>query len=168
MDRTGEVWIPEGSALECLCDFRRRREAASNHQAAREQLHRRLPQVSTQNDSDDGATCARIIAANERRGRSFEVAICDLNQSLDRRIQSVNYSRMNLTALQEEIARLSSTERAMLIDMLWESLDEAHVKEIDAKWAAESEERINAVDRGELQTIDGPSALKGLRSLLMK
>ena len=50
----------------------------------------------------------------------------------------------------------------------WESLDEARVKEIEAKWAAESEERIDAVDRGELQTIDGPSALQELRSSLRK
>jgi putative addiction module component (TIGR02574 family) len=75
---------------------------------------------------------------------------------------------MSLATLQEEIVRLSSTERAMLIDILWESLDEARVKEIETKWAAESEERIDAVDRGELQTIDGPSALRDLRSSLRK
>lgn len=75
---------------------------------------------------------------------------------------------MSLTSIQEEIVRLNSTERAMLIDILWESLDEEHVKEIEARWAAESEERIDAVDRGELQTIDGPSALKNLRSSLRK
>lgn len=57
MDQTGEAWKPEGSALECLCDSRLHREAASSHQAARELLRRRLLQVSTQNDSDDGATC---------------------------------------------------------------------------------------------------------------
>lgn len=71
---------------------------------------------------------------------------------------------MSLTSIQEEISRLSSDERAQLIDMLWESLDEDRVKEIEAKWAAESEERIDAVDRGELQTIDGPSALRDLRT----
>ena len=75
---------------------------------------------------------------------------------------------MSLTSIQEEIARLSSSERAMLIDILWESLDEERVKEIEAKWAAESEERIDAVDRGELPTIDGPSALRDLRSSLRK
>ena len=53
---------------------------------------------------------------------------------------------MSLTSIQKEIDHLSSTERAMLIDILWESLDEARVKEIEAKWAAESEERIDAVD----------------------
>jgi putative addiction module component (TIGR02574 family) len=75
---------------------------------------------------------------------------------------------MSLTSIQEEIVRLSSTERAMLIDILWESLDEEQIKDIETKWAAESEERIDAVDRGELQTVDGPSALKNLRSALRK
>jgi hypothetical protein len=56
----------------------------------------------------------------------------------------------------------------MLIDILWESLDEERIKEIEAKWAAESENRIDAVDRGELQTVDGPSALEALRSSLRK
>ena len=75
---------------------------------------------------------------------------------------------MSLTSIQEEIVRLSSAERAMLIDILWESLDEERVREIEAKWAAESEERVDAVDRGELQTVDGPSALRDLRSSLRK
>ena len=75
---------------------------------------------------------------------------------------------MSLTSIQEEISRLSSAERAKLIDILWESLDEARVKEIETKWAAESEARIDAVDRGELQTIDGPSALQELRDSLRK
>jgi hypothetical protein len=56
----------------------------------------------------------------------------------------------------------------MLIDILWESLDEARVQEIEARWAAESEDRIDAVDRGKLQAIDGPSALRELRSSLRK
>jgi hypothetical protein len=43
-----------------------------------------------------------------------------------------------------------------------------HIKEIEAKWAAESEERIDAVDRGELETVDGPSALRELRLSLSK
>jgi len=75
---------------------------------------------------------------------------------------------MSLTSIQEEISRLNFTERAMLIDVLRESLDEARVKETEAKWAAESEDRIDAVDRGELQTVDGPSALRDLRSSLRK
>lgn len=75
---------------------------------------------------------------------------------------------MSLTSIQEEISRLSSVERAKLIDILWESLDEARVKEIETQWAAESEERIDAVNRGELQTIDGPSALRDIHDSLRK
>ena len=73
------------------------------------------------------------------------------NQVLDRRGHSVNDSRTSLTSIQQEIVRLSSDERAKLIDFLWESLDETRLKEIEGKWAAESEERIDAVDRGELK-----------------
>lgn len=73
---------------------------------------------------------------------------------------------MSLTSIQAEISRLSSAERAKLIDILWESLDEARVKEIEGKWAAESEDRIDAVDRNELQTLDGATALQDLRSSL--
>ena len=75
---------------------------------------------------------------------------------------------MSLASIQEEIAHLSSTERATLIDILWESLDKERIREIEAKWAAESEERIDAVDRGELETVDGPSALRDLHSSLRK
>lgn len=76
--------------------------------------------------------------------------------------------RMSLTSIKEELVHLSSAERAKLIDILWDSLDEERVREIEAKWAVESEERIDAVDRGELETIDGPSALRDLRSSLKK
>lgn len=75
---------------------------------------------------------------------------------------------MSLTSIQNEISRLTPTERAMLIDILWESLDEARVKETEAKWAAESERRIDAVERGELPTVDGPAAIGGVRSSLRK
>lgn len=91
-----------------------------------------------------------------------------MNERLDSGMYSVNHSHLSLTSIQDEIVRLSATERAMLIDILWENLDEARIKEIEEKWAAESEDRIDAVDRGELPTIDGPTALQGLRSSLRK
>jgi putative addiction module component (TIGR02574 family) len=73
---------------------------------------------------------------------------------------------MNLASIQQEILRLNSAERAMLIDLLWESLDETRVKEIEAKWAAESEDRFDAYERGELPAVAGPTALRDLRSSL--
>lgn len=71
---------------------------------------------------------------------------------------------MNLASIQNEIEKLEPAERAALIDVLWESLDEAQIKEIEAKWAAESEDRIDAFERGELPAVDGPSSLEELRS----
>jgi len=75
---------------------------------------------------------------------------------------------MSFESIQSEILRLSSTERARLIDLLWESLDEQSIKDIEGKWAAESEARIDVVERGEFETLDGPTAFGGLRSSLRK
>ena len=75
---------------------------------------------------------------------------------------------MNLASIQDEIEKLEPAERAALIDVLWESLDEKRVNEIEAKWAAESEDRIDAFERGDLAAVDGPSALEELRSSLTK
>ncbi len=70
---------------------------------------------------------------------------------------------MSLASIQNEIEKLEPAERASLIDLLWESLDETRINEIEARWAAESEGRIDAFERGELIAVDGPSALEELR-----
>jgi hypothetical protein len=75
---------------------------------------------------------------------------------------------MSLTSIQSEIVHLNSADRARLIDILWESLDEGRLNDIQARWAAESDDRIDAVERGDLPTVDGPSALRELRSSLQK
>ena len=59
-------------------------------------------------------------------------------------------------------------ERSMRIDALHERRNEELTTELEARWAAESEERIDAVNRGELRTVDGPSVLRELRSSLRK
>jgi len=73
---------------------------------------------------------------------------------------------MSLASIQTEIEKLEPAERAALIDVLWESLDEKRIKEIEARWAAESEDRIDAFERGELAAVDGASAMKELRHSL--
>lgn len=75
---------------------------------------------------------------------------------------------MSLQSIQREIFQLNPTERARLIDLLWESLDEARIREVEAKWASESEDRIDAYDRGDLPAVDGTAALDDLRSSLRK
>ncbi|HBB90037.1 MAG TPA: hypothetical protein DC047_20735 [Blastocatellia bacterium] len=75
---------------------------------------------------------------------------------------------MSLTSIQSEIQKLEPAERASLIDLLWDSLDAEHIKEIEANWAAESENRIDAFERGELPAVDGAAAIEELRSSLRK
>jgi hypothetical protein len=48
--------------------------------------------------------------------------------------------------------------------MLWDSLDDDRIQQTEAKWATESEDRIDAFERGELAAVEGASALEELRS----
>ena len=75
---------------------------------------------------------------------------------------------MSLASIRNEIEKLGPAERASLIDLLWDSLDDDRLQETEVKWATESEDRIDAFERGELPAVDGPSALKELRSSLKK
>jgi putative addiction module component (TIGR02574 family) len=75
---------------------------------------------------------------------------------------------MSLATIRNEIEKLDPAERASLIDLLWDSLDDDRIQQTEAKWAAESEDRIDAFERGELAAVDGPSALEELRSSLTR
>ena len=75
---------------------------------------------------------------------------------------------MSFSSIQEDVLQLCPKERAVLIDLLWDSLDESQMKEIEKKWAAESEDRIDAFERGELSAVDGTAALSDLRASLRK
>jgi len=57
---------------------------------------------------------------------------------------SPNDQSMSLATIQNEIEKLEPAERASLIDLLWDSLDDDSIQEIEGKWAAESEDRIDA------------------------
>ena len=91
-----------------------------------------------------------------------------LHHLLDSTSNSVNDPPMSLATIRNEIEKLAPAERASLIDLLWDSLDDDSVQQVEAKWAAESEDRIDAFERGELPAVDGPSALEELRSSLKK
>ena len=73
---------------------------------------------------------------------------------------------MTLAAIQRNAVALPPQERAALIDWLWESLDQANASAIEQRWIRESEDRIDAVDRGALPTVDGPQALENVRRTL--
>ena len=75
---------------------------------------------------------------------------------------------MTLAAIQESVIQLPLREKMALIDLLWDSLDREGTAQIQQNWANESEDRIDAFDRGELPAVDGPSALQEIRQTLRR
>jgi putative addiction module component (TIGR02574 family) len=73
---------------------------------------------------------------------------------------------MTLAKVQQSVKELSPQERAELLDWLWDELQPGRVLQVQERWAMESEERIDAVDRGELPTVEGRSAIEELRRSL--
>lgn len=76
------------------------------------------------------------------------------------------YGCMDSILLQEEALKLSAFERAQLIDALWQSLDPTEQAEIDQAWLEESQDRLSAYRRGEIEAVDGESALSALKDKL--
>ncbi len=70
---------------------------------------------------------------------------------------------MSVATIQNEILGLPATERAKLIDVLWDSLASPEVKAREAAWAEESERRIDAFEAGQLKARDAQSVFSDLR-----
>jgi putative addiction module component (TIGR02574 family) len=79
---------------------------------------------------------------------------------------------MSLSSIRQSALELPMQDRAALIDQLWDSIDSeidrTSLARIEKQWAVESEERIDAVERGELKTLDGPKTIGELRRLVEK
>ena len=75
---------------------------------------------------------------------------------------------MSVATIQNELLSLPETERARLIDFLWDSLSEPELKLRETAWAAESERRIDAYDSGALKVRDAKTVLAELRKGLGK
>jgi putative addiction module component (TIGR02574 family) len=73
---------------------------------------------------------------------------------------------MDNVLLKEAALKLSAFERAQLIDALWQSLDPADQDAIDQAWLEESKERLQAYRQGEVEAVDGETALAELKSKL--
>ena len=71
---------------------------------------------------------------------------------------------MDQVILEREAMQLPARERALLADALLGSLDDDSDRRIEAAWAAVAEERLAAYQRGELTAVDGPTALREIRS----
>jgi putative addiction module component (TIGR02574 family) len=81
------------------------------------------------------------------------------------------YKRCHMSSSAAEISqraiKLPARERAALIDKLFDSIDSeidpVRTDDIEKRWAAESERRIDSVERGALEVVNGPEALRKIR-----
>jgi putative addiction module component (TIGR02574 family) len=67
--------------------------------------------------------------------------------------------------LAEQGKALTPEDRSRLVDILLVSLHENPLSNIEAAWDDESERRLAAYDRGELQAIEGEEVLANARAL---
>jgi putative addiction module component (TIGR02574 family) len=75
---------------------------------------------------------------------------------------------MSVAAIQSEVLKLSAKERAQLLDLIWQSLSEPEIKTREAAWAAESERRIDAYEKGKLAARDAADVFEDLKKSLKK
>ena len=75
---------------------------------------------------------------------------------------------MSVVTLQAELLNLPDGERARLLDVLWSSLSEPEVQAREAAWAGESERRVEAYERGDLQARGAETVFKDLEQKLPK
>ena len=99
----------------------------------------------------------------QRQSLSFALDSGTLWLTLDGARSALEGLGMTLMKVQASAMELSTSERAELLDWLWDGLQPRGVLELQERWAAEAEQRIDAVDRGDLSTVDGPTALEELR-----
>lgn len=66
----------------------------------------------------------------------------------------------------QEALSLPVDLRLRLVDVLINSLNAPSQPEIDDLWAQEAENRIDQVDRGEIETLPGEAVFKGIRKRL--
>jgi len=69
---------------------------------------------------------------------------------------------MDAAMIEKEALQLTDAERALLADRLLSSLSHPS-QEVKDAWIRESDERLAAFRRGEIEALDGPSAIAGLK-----
>jgi putative addiction module component (TIGR02574 family) len=82
-------------------------------------------------------------------------------------LQVIHHTQiMDSCLLREAALKLSAFERAQLIDVLWQSLDSVDQTAIDQAWLVESQDRLSAFQQGEIEAVDGATALSALKDQL--
>ena len=76
------------------------------------------------------------------------------------------------TEISQKVLEMPMKDRAALVDRIFDSIDSelenGGQEGRERRWAEESEKRIDAVERGELKTVDGEAALARFRRMLQK
>ena len=83
------------------------------------------------------------------------------------RLPSVTGELMDAVIIESEALRLPESNRALLADLLLESLSRVSVVQ-RGEWTSESTDRYEAYQQGKLQSVDGPEALAAMRKLFSK
>ncbi|NEQ48391.1 MAG: addiction module protein [Leptolyngbya sp. SIOISBB] len=73
---------------------------------------------------------------------------------------------IDIALLKEAALNLSPYKRLQLINTLWENLKGVEQDKIDQAWLQESKDRLRAFRQGEVGTVDGETALAGLKAKL--
>ena len=73
-----------------------------------------------------------------------------------------------MATIQNELLNLPVSERARMIDFLWDSLSGPELKLRETAWAAESERRIDAYESGTLKARDAQAVFAELKKGLGK
>ena len=73
-----------------------------------------------------------------------------------------------LLQIQEEIRRLSVSDKEQLLRVLWEELDGATDAGVDDAWLEEAQRRDRDIDDGVVETVPAAEVFDRLRSSLPK
>jgi putative addiction module component (TIGR02574 family) len=73
---------------------------------------------------------------------------------------------MSAATIQNELLNLPASERARLLDLLWNSLSDTTIQGRETAWAEESERRINAYEAGDLKARAAAEVFKDLEKKL--
>ena len=63
----------------------------------------------------------------------------------------------------EEALKLTANERAEVVERLIASLDEAPDTDVEQAWQEEVQQRLQQIDRGEVELIDSDTVMAELR-----
>lgn len=72
---------------------------------------------------------------------------------------------ITLVELEQQARQLSVDDRARLAELLLESLHDSTLDEIEAAWELEIEQRVAALERGEVKTFSAEDVLAEARQI---